>query len=461
MWKIFALWNGRERVGWADEVAVMKISRHNVFGCFGLVALCFVVVCTVVGRAQADQQDARKVSGEVSVGAVKDGENVASFRSVLIPEIYEMVRSGVLQIKVVDRLSGAWDLKNRKELQEKGNTVVNLAEDNSIVGLIPGISPGIPFLDQIEEDSSQSGIKVLWNIHSLWWSQKIIDFEFVLMELNKQMRQVGGRLLRVYPHMLGAQNQYKQLWREKLSLRAPSGVRGLTWLTFRFLGDEEDLLWVYSPAIKKVRQITGANRSDGFVSSAISADDFLTWSGRPEAVVVSGVGRAGFLVPFFGPEAQRMAKVSASCQGLTINPLVPTLSTSFDRTLNYDSAPRMIGGALAGVSFAMRELLVIELAQNNPYTLYGRQVLYVDSETFLPVYKVVFDRLGKQWKAVFTVWGVGESQGKIPSYFPVATFSHDRNAPTWTVVSYDKIKNCSQYTDEITLAGFDPAKLAP
>lgn len=38
------------------------------------------------------------------------------------------------------------------------------------------------------------------------------------------------------------------------------------------------------------------------------------------------------------------------------------------------------------------------------YYNYGRQTLYVDEDTFISYFKVVYDRAGEYWKTIFLAW---------------------------------------------------------
>jgi hypothetical protein len=48
-----------------------------------------------------------------------------------------------------------------------------------------------------------------------------------------------------------------------------------------------------------------------------------------------------------------------------------------------------------------RPVYVIEMKPKDPYYNYGIQHIWVDPDTYMPVYKIIHDRSGKYWKTFF------------------------------------------------------------
>jgi hypothetical protein len=57
-----------------------------------------------------------------------------------------------------------------------------------------------------------------------------------------------------------------------------------------------------------------------------------------------------------------------------------------------------------------RPVYIIEGRHKNPYYNYGRQIHWVDKETFVVYWKQIFDRADEYWKMFWTTWGVAASQ---------------------------------------------------
>lgn len=460
MSQMFACWNGR-----SDRCRCWQVGCEMKRICLdtGLKFFSFLVFCLFAGFIfPVVIQGEQPSKGRESESAVMfiEADNLLASQKVLFSEIYEMVKADSLRLKPEGELSAAWIAKDDVSWSQREVAAPRLSDGASLAALPTGYPAGVLFPAQSGVNDIRTGMEAIWNIHGLWWGQKSLDLQFDLMEFGSLTRWVSGSLLRVYASAEMAESQPKQLWREKLSLSWPRRVQGLSWLTFRLFGEHDDLLWVYSPAIKKVRQLTGTNRFDGFMGPAVSLDDFLTWSGKPEAAVVVGVSRAGFLVPFLSSEAWPVA-LANGCRTIVTQVPLSKPSMPFDRTLNYDDGYRTVAEFLGKQPFFKRDLLIVEILNKDPYVLYGRQILYVDSKTFLPVYKVVFDRAGRQWKTVLTVWGVGQFQGGAWPYFPVATLIHDRKSATWVIEAYQRIRYCADFAPGESFGDLEPAKLGP
>ena len=64
---------------------------------------------------------------------------------------------------------------------------------------------------------------------------------------------------------------------------SPADLYGTTALTWRYRdSDKRDSNWVYVPALRRVRAVSPANRSDGFLGSDMSQDDGPFFDGKPE-----------------------------------------------------------------------------------------------------------------------------------------------------------------------------------
>jgi len=56
---------------------------------------------------------------------------------------------------------------------------------------------------------------------------------------------------------------------------------------------------------------------------------------------------------------------------------------------------------------------VIEMEAKDPYYNYGPQELWVDSEGFVPAYKIVNDKAGRYWKIIMQAHACFESEDKV------------------------------------------------
>ncbi len=309
------------------------------------------------------------------------------------------------------------------------------------------------------ERESALARKILWNTNSVFWSQGLIDFHFRTLWLSKghATRNVRGRYTRAYPKFLDHDFGYPQLFREKLSFYYPTAIDGLGWLSFRFEDFEEDILWAYSPAIQKVRELTSTNRSDSLVTSSLAIDDFLGWSNNLNFFKSRVVGKSQLLTPF---PSLRPLKLEPTSGCFKLGSAQGELGSfwNFENQKfkgGYDWLP-------AKAIFIPRELYQIELAPTDPYYLAGREELYVDAETFLPYYKFVYDRSGRLWKAEMFGWFFAKSVDGIRQ-IPVPGFQVviDLIAKRELVLDFSRFRSCREYPADISLKDFDPKNLIP
>lgn len=304
------------------------------------------------------------------------------------------------------------------------------------------------------------GHKLLWNLNSLLWGNGLLDFHFRLLWLkdSRPYRSVRGNFKRVYPKVLDPKFAFPQIFRERILFYYPEALNGLAWLTFRFESNEEDAIWAYSPAIKKVRELTGSNRSDSLVTSSVAADDFLGWSGNVNAVRAKVITRTKLLVPF-----SSLSPIPLENAGGCLKAVGADFSGQ-SNSWNFEN-PKFKGGydwLPAKGAFVPRDLYKIEISPIDPYYLNGREEVYLDAETMLPFYKIVYDRSGRHWKTVVIGWGFGKTKDGL-RVVPIPGFQIvlDLVAKQTFVMDLTRFRACREYPSDLSLGDFDPKKLIP
>lgn len=232
-----------------------------------------------------------------------------------------------------------------------------------------------------------------------------------------------------------------------LRLTVPTAVSGYTRFSRRARGAEEDRFWTFSPVLGRLREELAANRSDGILGSSISFDDLNVWSGKSQSVSARVVDQKVLLVPFpaatfYRAEAGAVAEVprpegALPQTGKAPDPAPPRQESALtvrgyqqrsDGTAamvvwNHESRQyaQFAPWVPTSVVLIPRKVIILELEQQDPYVGIGRTYLFVDQELQLPVYKMVYDRVGDYRKTVVGGWGLAQSKdGKIR--FPFLAF---------------------------------------
>jgi len=171
----------------------------------------------------------------------------------------------------------------------------------------------------------------------------------------------------------------------------PADVAGVVSLSHRYRDpSRRDSIWTYVPAMRRVRQVSPANRSDGFLGSDLSQDDGPYFDGKVQDFEWKLVGEQDLLVLFDRP--------------------------SFDREADLERLPgggwrmEIPGGARVGYQVPdwqgapwcpVQEILirrphwVVEATPKDPYYLYGKLILRFDKDLFLGSYSSKYDWKGK------------------------------------------------------------------
>ncbi|MFM1847381.1 MAG: hypothetical protein RL417_855 [Pseudomonadota bacterium] len=396
---------------------------------------------------------------------VVSATNLNAWKALVVPELLSAVKNGDLSISARRELGYFWRIDDEWEGASYRNAAANklaLVSGSTTLRADIGVNGGYPFGAEPEmlkeSDPSLLGARIVWNAQSVWWGQGSVesDFDLTWIKEGRPTRILRGQIVRAYPATLGIEGG-SQLFRELLTLTTPEPLKRLAWLTFRFRGGDEDVVWFYSPALQKARQLTGSNRSDVLARGATAVDDLLVWSGKAELIeAVADRSAVGF-APFADTELGQLAPHGEGCFGVT------------QRELGEEGSPSKVSPALAGgpevlgdAVFVPRRLWRVELTSSDPYSHYGRQVLYVDKVSMLPVYKFVYDRSGHLWKTVIGVFGLGvtaDRKVKRPYASAQVVIDHLRNEIN--TIDYNRFVMCRTPHEGLLPANFDPRKLWP
>lgn len=422
-------------------------------------------------------------NGTDAQGVTINQYNAPQFKKIIPLEIYTLIRTAGLSVNAVRRLKYEWRLDDEWEKRSADLRARNINIDNNgLLDLAFALEPGFPFgsasglktdWDKLSQDgsknneaisveNSQFASKLLWNSQALAWRFGVLQNEIVLnwVKDSKGVRSAAGTVTRIYPAVLDSKNKTEQFFREIIRFNSPKSLSSYSWLTFRFRGMDEDSLWVYSPSNKKTRQITGSNRTDSLITSALSAEDLFGWSGKLGLVQAVVSERLVGLVPFLGVDMVKLAATEDGCLRVTTAD-----DSAQSRALPlWNLENRIFPGdaawAPSAATFIPRTLWKIELTSRDPYSLYGREILYVDASMQLPIYSVIFDRAGKLYKTLINSYGLAVSADrsmKVP--YQVFTLVLDHSSNTALLVDYPTVRFCKNYTTDVQLDNFAPGKL--
>lgn len=342
-------------------------------------------------------------------GDVLDQRTWQEAEGLLPPEILEHYRDGGYTSRLIDWPEGAmlWDEDFTASTRENAD-LLTVSPQGTIIDRTTGRQPpfvcGFPF-PRVDPRDPAAGVKILWNHYYGFWSQgsnrTVTMLNFVgrtglERALSQDVRflyydgQPSWRRVASNPD-----NLLSQLLATTVS---PTDLHGTTALTWRYRDSEKrDAVWAYVPALRRVRQVSPANRSDGFLGSDMSQDDGPFFDGKPEDFTWKLVGEA---------EVYRFCDPYSLGGKVDVRELDDggwRMLLRDDPMVGYQD-PRWEGLAWAPVSMALakRECWIIEGVPKDRYYLYGKVQLYIDKETYQGAYNRKFDWNGE----LVNVYGV-------------------------------------------------------
>ena len=355
-------------------------------------------------------------------------------RDLLLPSVRRWVERGDLTIETGElHYAPRWDDQFMSASAANAgryavDSALNIIEAKS--GERAAFVTGFPF-PKIDPADPNAGVRVMWNrwytvykrtqvsvpshIHVLGRAGLVRDVEAVTTTMAYSGRE--GKPL---------SNPEQTEYREIVLQTAPSYVEGVATLTWRYQDDRWDSLWVYVPLARRIRQATSANRSDALAGSDVTLDDALVWAGKNQSFTWKLVGSQETRVPAMSLDPQPLhagRRWENGTEWVTGDDY-RGIRWGYE-VAGWKGAP----WAPTNVVWVKRPVWVVEGRPRDRYYSYGRQLFYVDRETFQVYFKVIDTPGGEYWKTVLADLGMSCAPQNERCYPVVAMslFVDDRN----------------------------------
>jgi len=383
---------------WSSRWSATRIGRPCALACVVVLATaCIAQALTPDGREWPPDPKRYEPAGTqvfpgLKVGDVLSSENADVAKDLLPPEVLSHYKAGHYKNPIVSWPEGLLyfekgfeegtrQYRGKFAVQEGTGTIVEAA-----TGKQPEYIYGLPFAD-IKPDDADAGVKAIWDAFFAWWNNGHGKFYSKLVWVSP-----GGvdREADIDVNFYFYNAQAPKYRRpnpqnfQSLSLNvvlSPTDLQGTAALGHRFNDPfKRDATWAYVPALRRVRAVSPANRSDGFLGSDLSQDDAQFFDGKPEDFVWKTVGlREGLRI--VDPESIRG-------QGGRLDYVKETdgFRSNWDR--NVPAAGYVLGDSKVfpwspvSAALAKRKFWVVEGVPRDKYYLYGKIELWIDTETF-------------------------------------------------------------------------------
>ena len=355
-------------------------------------AIAFVLIAFAATAAHA----------ELAPGTVLDRDNWEAARGLLPEEFLESYRHGDLE----HRIAG-WEVQKIgddpvfKAALDANRGRYDVSEEGSIIDRQTGAPAdyvyGWPFPD-IDPADPKAAMKIVWNYFYtiyyggnghyradlLWLSRTGLDRA---IQVDTFVKHYDGQ----HPRFRETDDTRDLLTQTLADVKSPADVAGVVSLSWRYRSAEKrDSVWTFIPAMRRVRQVSPANRSDGFLGSDLTQDDGPFFDGKVEDFTWKLVGEQDLLVLFDRPS-------------LEAPPQLERLPGGGWRMIVSGSARLgfQVPGWKAAPWCPVQEVLVkrphwvVEAVPKDPYYLFGKIVLRFDKDLFLGSYSSKYDWQGK------------------------------------------------------------------
>lgn len=339
-------------------------------------------------------------AADLAPGTMLDHTTAAAAADLLPPELLAEYQSGGYHNEIrawPDRAPFAAAFaaataanRGRFDVDERG-TIVDAKSRKPATGIY-----GLPFV--VTPDAADAGVKAIWNAYYSLWRIGSTDDVLALDWVGKRglERQAVMRAKTLYyegarPNLAPKENPLGLAAQQYAVVTSPADLNGTATLLWRFrTADEPDRSWTYVPALRRVRQISPANRSDGFLGSDLSQDDGSFFDGKPEDFEWTLVGEREGLV-FADPvslagEVKRTPDEGAGFreEWPRDRPVIGYQDADWTGTAWAPRAPVLV----------RRKLWIVAATPRDPYYLFKRIEIALDQETFQGVASRKFDARG-------------------------------------------------------------------
>ncbi|MFQ5513146.1 MAG: DUF1329 domain-containing protein [Myxococcota bacterium] len=242
----------------------------------------------------------------------------------------------------------------------------------------------------------QAGVKIIWNFQKHWdgdgsrtdWSYTYWDRGEQLPLYYEGSAKTVFLTHRVEPQYLDSNGGdiFKNEKRQNafgVDVLAPFDARGIIVLQYRYKTADAPLdqarnddTWVYVPDLRRTRRISTAQRTDSVQGTDFTFDDLRSFSGIPPQYEWKCLDEVQILAPM---NAQGLAYPYSEDQ--------------------YNFGP--YGFSFANDRWELREAWVIRFDPRNDDHPYHNKDIFIDKETYEPLYSFAYDRRGELWKIIW------------------------------------------------------------
>jgi len=343
---------------------------------------------------------------DLAPGEVIDGTNWEKVQGLLPEPTLRYVKEGKLQIEIgeldydpAQQLPGyvleAMKTNAGKYALDEHDWIVEKETGKRAEKIL-----GHPF-PSIDPEDPKAATKIMYNTKYWGYVQGNFRMAFTqhFLSPTDYLRGVEAVGVNMYmdgnPKAMDLPNPDKVLKYQIFRATSPYDISGTAVLTWRYRDPtEEDNTFAYVPAIRRVRRMTPANRSDGMMGSDMASDDAGMYDGKVAAMEWKYLRKEELLVPFVRTGTDLIVQNEEGEWETSEN--VKEVVWGFEKE-GWQGVP----WAPLNVIWVKRPAYVVEVHPKDPYYNYGIQYIWVDAQNWAPLHKIINDRANEFWKLSF------------------------------------------------------------
>jgi hypothetical protein len=282
----------------------------------------------------------------------------------------------------------------------------------------------------LKESDPQFALKLAWNVNYRWQGGSGLNLPHWgfsnMRNFGKETWRVSqGEYRRTYfsarADLLPAQHQLEPgtdiEWAEFFDVKTPFDLRGTMFLLYRYTTSaKEDDTWAYIPALRRVRRIAATQKSDSLLGTEFTLEDFYIFAGYVWDQQWE-----------FKGESTKLGAMDSKRKCFPRN-FETNQSTAFTRLgtdAEWNACRFGPYRALAFVDETWQKRSAFQLddvprQKGHPYS---RKSIWYDKETMMPLYSLMYDRAGKPYKTINSIFVWSETSGiegnagqRVPNY---------------------------------------------
>jgi Protein of unknown function (DUF1329) len=351
-------------------------------------------------------------SADVVAGDVIDETNWEKIEGMVPEPVLNYVKKGDLTIRVDDLAFDPREYMSPYDKQhlESNKGKYDLNEEGVIIEVQSGRPPdfieGIPF-PEIDLNDPKAAPKIVFNNYYHGFTQGNLDWPTTIRWVGRGGQERSIEMsFKQFP-MDGLPSRKEDTNKQNverytiIQITEPFDIAGTNILLWRYRDARPDSTFAYIPAIRRIRRMSPANRSDSYVGSDLCVDDAWVFDGKVTSFAWKLLGKQEGLLPYVYKTVQPLSNVG---EVWTTTERTARLEMNYE-TKGAQNAPWFPSEETALV-WVKRPVYVLELTAKDPYYNYGKQQLWVDAgNNHVAVFKVIYDRAGAYWKNVWLLFG--------------------------------------------------------